>query len=93
MAETSNRTNGEGVDRAALAERERELRERERQALRTEAGIDEKEFARMKLFAQLIGDVVCEHVEEALDGAEPGSKSKSVNRVTREGERRGFRFL
>lgn len=93
MPETNNRTNGEGADRGALAERERELRERERQALRIEAGIDEKELARMRLFAQLIGDVVCERVEEALDGAEPSGKGKSVPRGTREPEKRGFRFI
>ena len=88
MAETSNRTNGETMDRVALAEREAALRQRELDALRIEAGVDDREYARLQLLSQLIATAVCEHAQEMLDETEVGGKGSPKARGTREPEKR-----
>lgn len=94
MAETNIRTNGETVDRAAFAEREAALRQREMDALRVEAGVDDREYARLKLLSRLIATAVCEHAQEMLDEAEVGGKGNSTSRGTREPEKgRRFRLI
>lgn len=76
------------MDKRALAEREAALRQRELDAMRVEAGVDDREYARLQLLSQLIAAAVCEHVQEVLDQREVGGKGSSAPRGTREPEKR-----
>lgn len=92
----------EAAERAELARREADLRKREREAVRTEAGLDDREWARIQLTADVLADAIGERLEEFLeelsDGAvlppKKGDKSGSGGRDREsEGERRRFRII
>lgn len=86
MPET--RTNGETQrEREIIREREAALRKQEFDVLVAKAGIDDQEYARLRVLAHLIGEAYAERIGEMLD-AEEGNPAKSrrtlVNGGTRE---------